>query len=401
MKSPDSLPIPPNLRSQPLTPPRRVPGLDLAREYEAIGPLLLKAAESIFSHQNFILGAQVGEFECAAAGKCQVPYAIGCASGTDALWLALAAAGIGPGDAVITTAFSFFASVSCILRAGARPLLADIDPETFNLDPAAARSCLATASTPVRAILPVHLYGQPADWDAFTQIKQQHGILLIEDAAQAFGASWDGRKAGGLGDAAAFSFYPTKNLSAAGDAGMVTTASEAIDQRTRLLRAHGMRVRYQHEEVGWNSRMDTLQAAVLLVKLQFIDEWNAQRSTLAEGYRALFEKAGLIDAGPYPLNGVVLPKTRAKAGHVFHQYVIRVRRRDELKVFLKERGIDSEIYYPIALHQQPALRSLGYERGAFPESERAATEVLALPIFAQLTFAEQEIVVAAIADFLS
>lgn len=401
MKSPDSIPLEPNPGNQALPASSRVPALDLAREYEAIGPLLLRAAENVFSNQNFILGAQVGEFECAAAGKCQVPYAVGCASGTDALWLALAATGIGSGDAVITTAFSFFASVSSILRAGARPLLADIDPETFNLDPDAARSCLASASTPVRAILPVHLYGQPADWDAFTQIKQQSGVLLIEDAAQAFGATWEGRKAGGLGDAAAFSFYPTKNLSAAGDAGMVTTRSEAVDQRTRLLRAHGMRVRYQHEEIGWNSRMDTLQAAVLMVKLQFIDAWNEQRRTLAEGYRALFEKAGLIDAGPYPLRGVVLPKTKAKAGHVFHQFVIRVRRRDELKVFLKKRGIDSEIYYPIALHQQPALRSLGYQTGEFPESERAAQEVLALPIFAQLTFAEQELVVATIADFLS
>ncbi len=242
---------------------------------------------------------------------------------------------------------------------------------------------------------------KPADWDAFSRIKEKHGLMLIEDAAQAFGASWDGRKAGALGDAAAFSFYPTKNLSAGGDAGMVTTASEATDERVRLLRGHGMRVRYQHEEVGWNSRMDTLQAAILLVKLGFIDEWNAQRRALAERYRVLFEKAGLIDAGPYPGKGVVLPKTRVKASHVFHQFVIRVRRRDELKAFLKERGVDSEIYYPSALHQQPALRSLGYETGAFPESERAASEVLALPMFAQLTFAELEIVVAAIGDFLS
>lgn len=379
----------------------RVPGLALSREYAAIGPLLLEAVEGVFSAQNFILGAQVGEFERAAAKKCDVSHAIGCASGTDALWLALSAAGIGPGDAVITTAFSFFASVSSILRAGARPLLADIDPETFNLDPLAATACLESPPMPVRAVLPVHLYGQTVDWDAFSRIKENHGLLLIEDAAQAFGASWDGRKAGALGDAAAFSFYPTKNLSAGGDAGMVTTSSDAIDDRSRLLRAHGMRVRYHHEEVGWNSRMDTLQAAVLLVKLAFIDEWNAQRRALAEGYRTLFEKAGLIDAGPYPERGVVLPKTRAKAGHVFHQFVIRVRRRDELKTFLKEQGIDSEIYYPLALHQQPALSKLGYKTGDFPESERAATEVLALPMFAQLTPAEVEMVVGAIADFLS
>ena len=249
--------------------PLKVPGLDLSREYRLIGPLLLKAVEAVFSSQNFILGSQVAEFERAAAKKCGVAHAVGCSSGTDALWLALEAAGIGPGDAVLTTAFSFFASVSAILRAGAQPLLADIDPETFNLDPAAAKSCLESAAAPIRAILPVHLYGQTADWDCFTLLKREHNLLLIEDAAQAFGATWDGRKAGSLGDAAAFSFYPTKNLSAGGDAGMVTTAADTIAQRVRLMGMHGMRRRYEHEEVGWNSRMDTLQAAVLLVKLEF------------------------------------------------------------------------------------------------------------------------------------
>jgi dTDP-4-amino-4,6-dideoxygalactose transaminase len=381
--------------------PLKVPGLDLSREYRLIGPLLLKAVEAVFSSQNFILGSQVAEFERAAAEKCGVANAVGCSSGTDALWLALDAAGIGPGDAVITTAFSFFASVSAILRAGAQPLLVDIDPETFNLDPAAAKSCLESAAVPIRAILPVHLYGQTADWDCFTLLKREHNLLLIEDAAQAFGATWGGRKAGSLGDAAAFSFYPTKNLSAGGDAGMVTTAADTIAQRVRLMGMHGMRRRYEHEEVGWNSRMDTLQAAVLLVKLDFIDEWNAQRRSVAENYRMLFKQAGLVEPGPYPQNGVVLPKTRSKALHIYHQFVVRVRRRDQLKAFLRERGVESEIYYPLALHQQPALRGLGYAKGAFPESERAATEVLALPIFAQLTFQEQEIVVAAIADFFS
>jgi dTDP-4-amino-4,6-dideoxygalactose transaminase len=378
----------------------RVPNLDLSREYRAIGPMILKAVEGVFSAQNFIMGAQVGEFERAAEEKCGVAHAIGCSSGTDAVWLALEGAGIGPGDAVVTTAFSFFATVSAILRCGARPLLADIDPETFNLDPAAARACLRTAPA-IRAVLPVHLYGQTADWECFELLRQEHGVMLIEDAAQAFGAKWDGRQAGALGDAAAFSFYPTKNLSASGDAGMVTTGTEAIADRVRLMRMHGMRRRYFHDEVGWNSRMDTLQAAVLLVKLGFIDEWNAERRLLAEHYRVLFDRAGLIEPGPYPENGVVLPKTRSRATHVFHQYVIRVRRRDELKAFLRERGVESEVYYPLALHQQPALLSLGYAPGAFPESERAASEVLALPIFPQLTFEEQEIVVAAIADFLS
>jgi dTDP-4-amino-4,6-dideoxygalactose transaminase len=346
------------------------------------------------------MGPQVAEFERAAAEKCGVAHAIGCSSGTDALWLALEGLKIGPGDAVVTTAFSFFASVSAILRAGAQPLLADIDPETFNLDPAAVKACLQSG-TAVRAILPVHLYGQTADWECFELLQQENGVMLIEDAAQAFGARWDGRQAGALGDAAAFSFYPTKNLSAAGDAGMVTTASDTLTERIRLLRVHGMHRRYYHDEVGWNSRMDTLQASVLLLKLGFIDEWNAQRRLLAEHYRVLFERAGLVDAGPYPRNGVVLPGTRSRATHVFHQYVIRVRRRDHLKEFLRNRGVGSEIYYPLALHQQPALRTLGYPAGSFPESERAAAEVLALPMFPQLTFQEQEIVVAAIADFLT
>jgi dTDP-4-amino-4,6-dideoxygalactose transaminase len=380
----------------------RVPGLDLSREYSAIGPLLLKAVEAVFSSQNFIMGAQVAEFERAIEQKCGLAHAMGCSSGTDALWLALQAAGIGPGDAVITTAFSFFATVSAILRTGAQAVLADIDPETFNLDAAATRTYLESSTgSVVRAILPVHLYGQTVDWDCFALLKQQHGVLLIEDAAQAFGASWEGRQAGALGDAAAFSFYPTKNLSAGGDAGMVAATTESIAHRVRLLRVHGMVRRYHHDEVGWNCRMDTLQAAVLLVKLGFIDEWNARRRLLADNYRVLFERAGLVEAGPYPRHGVVLPKTRSKATHVFHQYVVRVLRRDEMKAFLRDRGVGSEIYYPLALHQQPALASLGYPAGAFPESERAAEEVLALPIFPQLTFEEQEIVVTAIADFLS
>jgi dTDP-4-amino-4,6-dideoxygalactose transaminase len=377
-----------------------VPSLDLSREYRAIGPMLLKAVEGVFSSQRFIMGPQVAEFERAAAEKCGVAHAIGCSSGTEALWLALEGVEIGPGDAVVTTAFSFFATVSAILRTGARPLLADIDPETFNLDPAAVKACLGSGSA-VRAILPVHLYGQTADWECFELLKQEHRVMLIEDAAQAFGARWDGRPAGALGDAAAFSFYPTKNLSAGGDAGMVTTAADTVAERIRLLREHGMHRRYYHDEVGWNSRMDTLQAAVLLVKLGFIDDWNAQRRLLAENYRVLFEQAGLAEAGPYPRKGVVLPRTRSRATHVFHQYVIRVRRRNQMKEFLRDRGVGSEIYYPLALHQQPALKTLGYPAGTFPESERAAEEVLALPMFAQLTFQEQEIVVAAIADFLS
>jgi dTDP-4-amino-4,6-dideoxygalactose transaminase len=384
-----------------------IPTLDLSREYSLIGPQIREAVEAVLSKQRFILGEQVTAFENAAAAKCGVGHAVGCASGTDALWLALAAAQIGPGDAVVTTPFSFFATVSSILRVGAKPLLADIDPETFNLAPPAVRTALNSPKAPsIRAILPVHLYGQTADWDAFMTLQQEFAqkpgsLVLIEDAAQAFGAGWSSQPAGSLGAAAAFSFYPTKNLSAGGDAGMVTTADDQMAERMRILRSHGMRRRYYHEQMGWNSRLDTLQAAILLVKLRFIDEWNEQRRVLAANYRLLFEQAGLIDPGPYPRHGIVLPKTLPTATHVFHQYVIRVRRRNELKDFLERHGVGSEIYYPIPLHLQPALRCLGYEAGAFPESERAAHEVLALPIFPQLTPEEQRIVVERIAEFQS
>jgi dTDP-4-amino-4,6-dideoxygalactose transaminase len=393
------------------TPPPRsgVPILDLAREYEEVGELLATATREVFSRQNFILGAQTVEFERVAALRCGVSHAVGCASGTDALWLALTACRIGAGDAVVTTPFSFFASVSSILRAGARPILADIEPETFNLDPEAVRRGLNSAGKGgARAILAVDLYGQTADWDRLHAIRQEYSaggpagssMVLIEDAAQAFGARWDGRPAGSLADVSAFSFYPTKNLGAAGDAGMVTTSSEEVAERLRMLRTHGMRKRYYHDELGACSRMDTLQAAVLLAKLRFLDEWNRRRRVLASNYGSLLERAGIAERGPYPERGVVPPKVHPKAEHIFHQYVIRVRRRDELKEFLKSQEVSSEIYYPLPLHLQQALSGLGYGRGAFPESERAAREVLALPMFPQLTPAEQETVVAAVQRFL-
>src|SRR6266567_6569694 len=244
--------------------------LDFARQFAGIRQEILDAIENVCVSQKFILGPQVTSFEQAAAKSCAVPHAIGCASGTDAIWLAMAAANIGPGDAVITTPFSFFATVSAILRCGAQPLLADIDPATFNLSSTEAEEVLRSSTgTKVKAILPVHLYGQCADWDAFTALKQNYDLLLVEDAAQAFGATWNGIPAGALGDAAAFSFYPTKNLSAMGDAGLVTTLSAAIDDHARVLRAHGMRRRYYHDEIGWNSRLDSLQAAILEVKLRY------------------------------------------------------------------------------------------------------------------------------------
>ena len=378
--------------------PVPVPLLDFAREYAQIGPEIMSAVEAVFCSQRFVLGPEVAAFEQAAAGYCGVAEAVGCASGTDALWLAMAAAGVQAGDRVLTTAFSFFATASSILRLGAVPVLADIDPRTCNLDPKAAAAALAKHPA-TRAVLPVHLYGQCADWTALTSVAAACNCLLIEDAAQAFGARWGGISAGALGAAAAFSFYPTKNLSAAGEAGMVTTSNSAFARRMRNLRAHGMEVRYHHDEIGWNSRLDTLQAAVLLVKLRHVDEWNERRRALAARYGELFAAAGIVDLGPYPDRGLVLPWSDPRAHHVYHQYVVRVARRDELRAWLTKRGIGSEVYYPLALHQQKALAALGYREGDFPESERAAREVLALPIFPQLRDDEQERVVAAIRDF--
>jgi dTDP-4-amino-4,6-dideoxygalactose transaminase len=376
--------------------------LDLKRQYQPLHEELLQALDHVLQTQQFILGEPVAAFERAAAAQLGVAHAIGCSSGTDALWLALAAAGIGPGDAVVTTPFSFFASVSAILRAGATPVLADIDPATFNLSPGAVRTVLdAPQPTPIRAVLPVHLYGQCADWTAFSHLGQNYGLKLIEDAAQAWGAEWKGIKAGALGDAAAFSFYPTKNLSAAGDAGMVTTNSDELAERARMLRQHGMRRRYFHDEIGWNARLDGFQAAVLSVKLKYIEGWNSARRAIAKRYHVLFRASGLAESGPYPFHGIVLPQEVPGSKHVWHQYVIRTARRDELREFLAARKIGSEIYYPVPLHLQEALKHLGYKEGDFPEAERAAREVLALPIFPELREDEQQTVVNAIAEFLS
>jgi len=379
-----------------------VPMLDLKRQYRPLQEELLAALGHVLETQQFILGEPVAEFERGACGKLAVAHALGCSSGTDALWLALAAAGIGDGQAVLTTPFSFFASVSSILRTGAVPVLADIDPRTFNLDPNAVEAVLDSPSgAAVRALLPVHLYGQTADFTAMTRIAKTFSLSLIEDAAQAWGAEWSGIKAGGLGDAAAFSFYPTKNLSAAGDAGMVSTNSDEIAERARMLRQHGMRRRYYHDEVGWNTRLDGFQGAILNIKLKYIDGWNEARRTVAGNYHALFAAAGLAEAGPYPDKGVVLPHEVPGSRHVWHQYVIRTNRRDELREFLAARKIGSEIYYPVPLHRQEALKFLGYIEGNFPEAERAAREVLALPIFPELREDEQSTVVDAIAEFLS
>lgn len=374
--------------------------LDLERQYVPIRAEIMEALAEVVDSRQFILGDAVSRFEQGACRNLGVQHAVGCASGTDALWLALAAVQV-KDRAVITTPFSFFASVSSIVRAGSRPLLCDIDPVSFNLDAAGAENLLrGLPDKSVAAILPVHLYGQCVVWEHFKPLAKEFGLALVEDAAQAWGASRGETKAGGLGDIAAFSFYPTKNLNAAGDAGVVTTNDPELAERARMLRQHGMRVRYHHDELGWNARMDGFQGAILGVHLRYIDERNALRREAALRYHELFAKAGLAEGGVYPERGIVLPREIAGGHHCWHQYVIRALRRDALREFLTARKIGSEIYYPVPLHRQKALEFLGYEEGAFPESERAAREVLALPIFPEIRAEEQERVVDAISDFL-
>jgi dTDP-4-amino-4,6-dideoxygalactose transaminase len=379
-----------------------VPQLDLRRQYAGIRREIDRALQRVAESQQFILSDEVAAFEREAAAYLGAAFVVGCASGTDALWLALVSSGVRPGDEVITTAFSFFSSASAIVRAGARPVLMDIDPRTLNLDPVPVEQ-RASRSRPagLRALLPVHLYGQCADMDAFARIAAEHKLAVIEDAAQAFGASWRGQRAGTLGTAAAFSFYPTKNLGAFGDAGCVATADPERAAHLRRLRNLGTRERYLHDEMGANSRLDAVQAAVLRVKLRHLDDWNAQRRERATEYDRLFAHAGLVagdSSSPAPLR---LLETAPQAHHIFHQYVIRATRRDELRAFLAARGIGAQVYYPLPLHLQPCFSYLGYREGDLPESERAAREALALPIFPELTADEQRYVVEGIAEFYS
>jgi len=376
--------------------------LDLQRQYEQVRAEVLAAVGRVCASQHYILGPEVEAFERELADFCGARDAVGCASGTDALWLALMAAGVQPGDQVLTTPFSFFASASAIVRAGARPVFADIDPRTFNLDPVQVESFLGDSQRDkLRALLPVHLYGQCADMDAFHRLAEQFHLSLIEDAAQAIGARWRRQNAGSMGVAAAFSFYPTKNLSAYGDAGLVTTSSPEMAAHMRRLRNHGSPRRYVHEELGWNSRLDALQAAILRVKLKYVEGWNEARRQRAVTYDQLFAAAGLTSTGSQPENSapVRLPQASANAHHVFHQYVVRAYRREELREFLIARKIGTEIYYPLPLHLPACFVYLGYREGDFPEAERAAKEVLALPMFPELTEEQQRWVVKSMADF--
>jgi len=362
-----------------------VPLLDLKAQYRPLRDEILAALARVCDSQRFILGPEVEAFEREIAEAIGVKHAVGVSSGTDALVVSMMALGIGPGDEVITSTFSFFATGGSISRLGATPKFVDIDPETFNLSPAA----VARAVTPrTRAIVPVHLYGLCADMPPILELARSRDISVIEDACQAIGATHGGRQAGALGDVGCFSFFPSKNLNAFGDAGLVTTNDDELAKRVRRLRVHGSEPKYYYREIGGNFRIDELQAAVLRVKLPHLQRWNDARRANAARYARLFAEAGV--------KGVGEP---AGSRHMYHQYVVRTRQRDALRAHLAEAGIGTEIYYPVPLHLQDCFADLGYGPGDCPQAETAAREVLALPIQAELTEAQQQAVVGAIATF--
>jgi dTDP-4-amino-4,6-dideoxygalactose transaminase len=387
-----------------------VPLLDLKSQYESIRPHVEGAIREVMESQHFILGPQVDRCEAAIAEYCQTRYGIGVSSGTDALLICLMAEGIGAGDEVITTPYTFFATGGAVARVGALPVFVDIDSATYNLD----ASQIETVLTPrTKAIIPVHLYGQLADMTAVMAVASRHNLIVIEDAAQAIGAESGGRRAGSIGDYGCLSFFPSKNLGAAGDAGMVVTNDAVRAERLRVFRAHGAQPKYYHRTVGGNFRLDALQAAVILAKLPYLDEWTNARNRNARRYTRLFAESGLdvVESRPWALSRrageplasrpqIVLPSLVSDR-HVFNQYVIRVAKRDQLRAYLGHKGIGTEVYYPVPLHLQECFASLGHASGAFPESERAAAETVALPIYPELTGDQAEYVVRSIKEFFS
>jgi len=372
---------------KPLT--TKVPLLDLQAQNGPLRDEILAAIARVCDSQRFIMGPEVEALEAELARMLGVPHAVAVSSGTDAVLLALMALGISPGDEVITSTYSFFATAGSIVRLGARPVLVDIDPATFNADPAS----IADAITPkTKAIMPVHLFGLSADMDPILDEASRSGVPVIEDAAQAIGATYKSRPVGGLGAIGCFSFFPSKNLGAFGEAGLLTMRDGNIAARARMLRNHGMEPKYYHHLVGGNFRMDAMQAAVLRVKAPHLDAWTEARRLNARRYRRLFGDAGLEDR-------VGLPQEPEGCRHIFNQFVIRTPARDELKRHLDARGIGNEIYYPVPFHLQPCFASLGYHSGDFPHAERAAVESLAIPIYGELAMEQQQMVVGAIAEF--
>jgi dTDP-4-amino-4,6-dideoxygalactose transaminase len=369
----------------------KIPILDLSVQHQEIAGEIGAAVARVLNSQKFILGPEVREFERELAPYCQCAEAVGCASGSDALLLALMACGVGPGDEVITTPFSFFATVGSIVRLGAKAVFVDIDAATFNVDSNRIESAITERT---KAIMPVHLFGQCAEMNRINELASQFGIAVIEDAAQAIGAEYRSRRAGSLGAVGCFSFYPSKNLGGAGDGGLLTTNDLEMAETLRVLRAHGAKKKYHHDRVGINSRLDSLQAAILRVKFRYLDQWAHARRANAQRYRELFRDAGLVSSG-----SIQLPAESESSLHVYNQFVIRARDRDKLRACLAERGVGTEIYYPVPLHMQACFRDLGYQSGDFPESERAADEALAIPIYPELGANAQSYVVETIASF--
>ena len=367
-----------------------VPLLDLKAQYQSIRRDIDAAVAEVFNSQYFIMGPKVKECEEALSRYCGGVHAVGVSSGTDALLLALMAEGIGPGDEIITSPYTFFATAGSVARLGARPVFVDIDPGTFNLNPALIEAALTPRT---RAIIPVHLYGQMADMDPIMDLARRRTLPVIEDACQAIGAMYKGRHAGAIGDYGCFSFFPSKNLGGAGDGGFVSATGKARAEKLAILRVHGMEPKYYHRFIGGNFRLDALQAAVITVKLKYLDDWTRQRQANAARYDRLFAARGLAGG-----KRVALPKTVTDR-HVFNQYVIRCERRDELRAFLQARGIGTEVYYPVPLHLQECFRYLGHKPGAFPESEKAARETLALPIYPELSDAQAAYVVDSLSEF--
>ena len=367
-----------------------VPLLDLQAQYVSLRDDLQRAVERVMSSQRFVLGDEVRGLENSIADYCETKHAIGCASGSDALLLALMALDVKAGDEVITTPFSFFATAACITRLGARPVFVDIDPRTYNIDVSQVADAVTSRT---KAIMPVHLYGQCAAMDPLLDVSKRRGVPIVEDAAQAIGAADNGRPAGSMGLIGCFSFYPTKNLGGAGDGGMLTTNDDAVAARLRRLRAHGGANEYEHDEVGINSRLDELQAAVLRIKFPSLDRWSNERAQKAAVYTKLLNEAELSFS-------LTPPHVREDGRHIFHQYVIRVPgNRDALMEHLKSRGVGTKVYYPIPLHLQACFNYLGYKEGQFPESESAAKETLALPVYPELNEAQQVYVVESIKSF--
>jgi dTDP-4-amino-4,6-dideoxygalactose transaminase len=369
----------------------KVPLLDLQAQYETIRDEVRTAVDRVFDSQQFVLGAEVGSLEEEIARYSQTKFAIGCASGSDAVLLALMSCGVGAGDEVITTPFSFFATAGAVARLGARPVFADIDERTFNLNPSLVEAALTERT---KAIMPVHLYGQCAEMNPLIELSQSRGIPIIEDAAQAIGAEDRSRRAGSMGTIGCFSFYPSKNLGGAGDGGMLVTNDLDHGRRLHMLRVHGEETKYHHKVVGINSRLDSLQAAVLRVKLPHLDAWSTERQRKAQQYELMFVDAGLSEQ-------IEVPFVRSNARHIFHQFVVRVRggKRDGLREYLRECGVGTDVYYPVPLHLQECFAYLGYQEGDLPVGELAAKETLALPVYPELTDEQQDYVVSSIAKF--